>query len=69
MSKNELLPGVYLASSLTREVNGCCVTSIINTAETDVTVELPCVNLEDVDSSEGALLQVVNADYQSCAIS
>lgn len=55
ISKSELLPGVYLASSLTREVNGGCVTSIINTTETDVTVELPCVDLEDLDSGEGAL--------------
>ena len=28
--KNEILPGVYLASALTRGENGLCVTSIIN---------------------------------------
>ena len=55
LPKCELLPGVYLAASLAREVSDGCVTSIINTAETDVTVELPCVDLEDLDSSERAL--------------
>jgi hypothetical protein len=47
LPKTHLLQGVYLAASLTREVSGGCVTSIINTTETDVTVEVPCVDLED----------------------
>jgi hypothetical protein len=55
LPKSELLPGVYLAASLMREVRGGCVTSIITTTETDVTVELPCVDLEDMDSSERLL--------------
>jgi hypothetical protein len=40
LPKSELVPGVYLATSLTRAVNGGCVTSIINTRETDVTLYL-----------------------------
>ena len=54
LPKDELLPGVYVASSLTRAVNGVCVTSIVNTTETDQTVELPCVVLEGLDEGESA---------------
>jgi hypothetical protein len=36
-------------------VKGVCVTSIINTTETDQTIELPCVDLEGLDESESAL--------------
>ena len=46
---------MYITASLIREVSSGCVTSIINTRETYVTVELPCVNLEDLDSNERAL--------------
>ena len=38
LPKNELLPGVFIASSLTQAVNGVCVTSIINTTEAVVAV-------------------------------
>ena len=61
LPKNELLPGVYLASSLTRAINGVCVTSIINTTETDQTVELPRVVLEGLDKSESALTLTFSA--------
>ena len=55
LPKDELLPGVYVASSLTRAVNSVCVTIIVNTTETDQTVELPCVVLEGLDEGESAL--------------
>ena len=55
LPKDELLPGLYVASSLTRAVNGVCVTSIVNTTEIDQTVELPCVVLEGLDEGESAL--------------
>jgi hypothetical protein len=55
LPKSELLPSVYLASSLTRAANGICVTSVVNTTETDQTIELPCVDLEELDNSESAL--------------
>jgi len=61
LPKSELLPGVYLVGSLTRVVRGGCVTSIITTTETDLTVELPCVDLEDLDSSERALILTFTA--------
>jgi len=37
LPKDELSPGVYVASSLTRAANGVCVTSIVNTTETNRT--------------------------------
>ncbi|PNF14896.1 hypothetical protein B7P43_G05140 [Cryptotermes secundus] len=52
ISKKELIPGVYLAESLSTEINGTCVTSIINSLETDVTIEPPVVVLEDIDNDE-----------------
>jgi len=55
LPKNEILPGVYVASSLTKAVNGVCITSIVNRTETDQTVELPCVVLEGLDEGESAL--------------
>ena len=55
LPKNELVPGVFFASSLTRAVNGFCVTSVVNTLETNQTIELPCVELECLDESECAL--------------
>jgi hypothetical protein len=61
LPKSELLPGVHLASSLTKAINGVCVTSIINMTQTDQTVELPCVVLEGLDKSESALTPTFSA--------
>jgi hypothetical protein len=61
LPKSELSPGVYLASSLTRAINGVCVTSIINVTETDQTVEQPHVVLEGLDKSESALTLTFSA--------
>ena len=36
ISKREIVPGVYLAESLTEEINGYCITSIVNTLERDI---------------------------------
>jgi len=33
ISKKELMPVVYLAESLTKAINGMCITSIVNTLE------------------------------------
>jgi hypothetical protein len=55
LDKNEILPGVYLASALTRGENGVCVTSIINSTERDQTIELPYVDLENLEEGEGSL--------------
>jgi hypothetical protein len=61
LPKEELLPGVYLASSLARALNGVCVSSIINTTETDQTIELPRVVLEVLEDSESALTLTITA--------
>jgi hypothetical protein len=45
LSKSELIPGVCLAASLARAVNGGCLTNIINTRKTDVTIDLSRVDL------------------------
>ena len=51
---SELLPGVYVAHSLTRAINVVCVTSIINMTETDQTIELPYVGLESLEKRKSA---------------
>ena len=61
-SKQEIVPGVYLASSLTRAVNGVCVTSVLNTTDADVTIPLPRVFLEDLFTSKSAMTLSVTAD-------
>jgi hypothetical protein len=48
LSREEILPGVYLASSLTRAENGVCTTSVINTNGTEMTMQPPLVTLEVV---------------------
>jgi len=50
-----MLPGVFFASALTRAVNGVCISSITNTTEIDQTIQLTCVDLENLELSEGAL--------------
>ena len=59
--KIEILPGVYLASALTRGENGVCVMSVINTTERDQTVELTWVDLEKLDEGEGSLTLTLSA--------
>jgi len=49
ISKREIIPGVYLAESLTREVNGYCITSIVNTLGEDVIIDPPHVELVEVE--------------------
>ena len=61
ISKKELIPGVYLAESLTKEVNGECITSIVNTREEDITLDLPQVLLEAVDDSEETMTLIPTA--------
>jgi hypothetical protein len=61
LPKSELLPVVYLASSLTSAISGVFVTSIINMTETDQTVELPRVFLESLDKKEGAFTLTFSA--------
>jgi len=39
ISKKELIPGIYLAESLTKEMNRKCFTSIVNTLEEDINLD------------------------------
>lgn len=43
------MPGVYLAESLTDEINGYCITSIVNTLEREITIDSPYVELEEIN--------------------
>jgi len=47
--KREIISGVYLAESLTREVNGYCITSIVNMLGEDVIIDPPHVELVEVE--------------------
>jgi hypothetical protein len=38
-----------MAESLTREIEGACITSIVNTLEKDVTIDEPLVELEEIE--------------------
>jgi hypothetical protein len=49
ISKREIIPGIYMAESLTREIEGACITSIVNTLEEDVTIDAPIVELEEIE--------------------
>jgi len=55
ISKKELIRFIYLAESLTKEMNGKCITSIVNTMEEDITLDSPQVLLEAVDDSDEAM--------------
>jgi len=61
ISKKELIPGVYLAESLTKEMIGKCITSIVNTREEDITLDLPQVLLEALGDSEEAMTLIHTA--------
>jgi hypothetical protein len=46
VTKEELLPGVHMAETLTKSITGRCVVSILNTIETEVSMQTPEVYLE-----------------------
>lgn len=50
IAKEELLPGVYMAETLTKSVNGRCVVSILNTLDTGVSMQTPEVQLEPYEA-------------------
>ena len=60
-SKKELMPGVYLAESLTKAMDGMCITSIVNTLEEDITLDLPQVLLEEIDDNEESMPLIYTA--------
>jgi hypothetical protein len=40
-----------LAESVTKGIDGACVTSVINTLEKDITIDAPVVEMEELDES------------------
>ena len=51
IDNRELLPGVYLARSLVRVVNGCALTSVLSTTEEEVNLLEP-VEVEVTDRTQ-----------------
>jgi hypothetical protein len=49
ISRREIIPGIYMAASLTREIEGACKTSIVNTLDKDTTIDAPLVELEEIE--------------------
>ena len=63
--KAEILLRVYLAESLTEEINGYFITSIVNTLETEITVDSPYVELEEINEIEEATLKFSSSDVKT----
>jgi hypothetical protein len=61
VTKEELAPGVYLAETLTEEIDGYCVTSIENTFEVDVTIDSPVIELEEAQIGCDNLILIFSA--------
>jgi len=61
LDRAELLPGVFLAASLTMGENGVCVTSIANTNEQDQVMTLLPVDLDIPNESESSLSLALSA--------
>jgi hypothetical protein len=55
ISKRRIMPGVFLAESLTKAINWKCVTSIVNTLEQDIILDPPQILLEAVEDNEEAV--------------
>lgn len=53
--KQELKPGVYLAEALTIPQQGKCITTVINTLEEEIEVDIPEVTLDEVVSEDTSL--------------
>ena len=49
IQRKEIIPGVYLAESLTEEIDGHCITSIMNTLEKEIIIDPPHVQLEEIE--------------------
>ena len=65
ISKAQIMPGIYLAESLTEEINGYFITSIVNTLETEITVDSPYVELEEINEIEEATLKFSSSDVKT----
>jgi hypothetical protein len=50
--RKKLLPEIHLAGSLVKVVNGCVITSVLNTTEKEVNITEPVVMVIKVDSGD-----------------
>jgi len=57
-SKREIVPRMYVARVIDWEINGYCITSVVNTLERDITIDSPHVELEEIedDCNDAALM-------------
>jgi hypothetical protein len=60
VERKELLPGVYLAGSLVKVVNGCVMISLLNTTEKEVEMPEPVVMVTEVDTRNQLILDAKN---------
>jgi hypothetical protein len=57
---------VYLAESLTEEINGYCITSVVNTLEREITIDSPHVELEEIeDECDEAVLMFPSSEVET----
>jgi hypothetical protein len=50
-----------LAESLSREINGSCITSIINTLEEEIAIESTKIELEELEIEEDSFVRILTA--------
>jgi hypothetical protein len=62
--KREIVPGVYLAKSLTRESNGYCVTGIVNMLGEDIMIDSPHVELEETENDYDDTVIFLNTELR-----
>jgi hypothetical protein len=55
VERKVLLPGVYLAGSLVKVVNGCVITIVLNTIEKEVNMPEPVVMVTEVDTGDSLI--------------
>ena len=64
VEKAELATGVYIAESLVNVINGCVITSIINTTTEEVELNEPTVKLEKINDGEAGDIALLGAVEQ-----
>jgi hypothetical protein len=52
VERKEGMPGVYLAESPVKVVNGCAINSVLNTTEKEVNMPEPVVTVTEVDTGD-----------------
>jgi hypothetical protein len=52
---------VYLAESLSEEINRNCITSKINTLEEEITIEPPKIELQELEIDDDSFVRILTA--------